>query len=103
MADRPDLQTLLEDILGSQNVYYDPPESVIMKYDAIRYSRTKIENTYANNSAYRQDDRYEVIAIYRRADSDLPKKISRLPMCAHERHYVSNNLHHDVFVLYYQN
>lgn len=101
MAERLDLQTLLENILGSRNVYFDPPESVKMQYDAIRYSRSKIDNTFANSSVYKQDNRYEVIAIYRNPDSDLPGKLSRLPMCSHDRHYVSDNLHHDVFTLYF--
>lgn len=101
MADRADLQTLFENILGSRNVYYDPPESVIMHYDAIRYSRRKIDNTFANNKVYRQENSYEVIVIYRDPDSDLPRKISQLPKCVHDRHYKSNNLHHDVFVLYW--
>lgn len=101
MANRLSLQTLFEELLGSRNVYYDPPESVKMHYDAIRYSRSDIVNTHANDSVYMQDDRYEVIAIYRDPDSELPRKISRLPKCAFDRHYVADNLHHDVFTLYY--
>lgn len=101
MANRPDLQTMLEELLGSRNVYYDPPESVKMQYDAIRYSRSKIVNTKANDSVYRQDNRYEVVAIYRDPDSDLPGRISRLPKCTHDTHYKADNLHHDVFTLYF--
>lgn len=101
MTNRPDLQTLFESILGSRNVYYDPPESVKMQYDAIRYSRKKIDNRFANNNVYKQDNVYEVIVIYRDPDSDIPIKISKLPMCNHDRHYVADNLHHDVFTLYY--
>ena len=100
MADRLTLQALLEEILGSRNVYFDPPESVKMQYDAIRYSRSNIDNTFANNAVYRQLNRYEVIAIYRNPDSDLPGKLSRIPFCRHDRHYVADNLHHDVFTLY---
>ncbi len=101
MANRLDLQTLLEEILGSRNVYYDPPESVKMQYPAIRYSRSRINNTFANNSVYKQDNRYEVTLIYSDPDSELPGKISRLPMCVHDRHYVADNLHHDTFTLHY--
>jgi hypothetical protein len=101
MASRLNLHEELCKILGTRNVYYDPPESVKMQYDAIRYTRKKIDNKPANNSVYKQDNSYEVIAIYRDADSDLPEKLSQLPMCSHDRHYVSNNLHHDVFTLYY--
>ena len=38
MANRLDLQALLEDLLGSRNVYYQPPESVKMNYPAIVYA-----------------------------------------------------------------
>lgn len=101
MANRLDLQTLFEELLGSRNVYFDPPESVKMNYPAIKYSRSKINTSFANNSAYKQDNRYEVIAIYSNPDSELPGRISRLPMCVHDRSYVADNLHHDVFTLYF--
>lgn len=101
MASRLNLHEELCEILGSRNVYYDPPESVKMQYDAIRYTRKKINNKFANSSVYKQDNCYEVTVIYRDADSDLPLKLSRLPMCSHDRHYVSDNLHHDVYTLYY--
>lgn len=100
MANRLDLDTKLREILGCGNVYFQPPSSVQMKYDAIRYSRKKIESTFANNSVYKQNDCYEVIAIYRDPDSDLPRKILQLPMCSHDRQYVADNLYHDVFTIY---
>ena len=100
MANRLDLDYKFREILGSGNVYFDPPESVKMKYDAIRYSIKKIDVQFANNSVYRQNNCYEVIAIYRDPDSDLPKKLLSLPMCSHDRHYVADNLHHDVFTIY---
>lgn len=100
MANRADLQTELEELLGSRNVYCDPPESVKMKYPAIRYSRSKIVNTFANNSVYRQKKRYDVVVIYDDPDSDLPDRVACLPMCAHDNHYVADNLHHDTYTLY---
>lgn len=100
MADRADLQTELEELLGSRNVYFQPPASVQIKYDAIVYSRKSIDNIYANNLVYKQDDAYEVIAIYKNPDSDIPKKLSRLPKCSFDRHYTADNLNHDVFTLY---
>ena len=101
MANRLDLQTLFEELLGSHNVYFDPPESVKMNYPAIKYSLSKINTSFANNSAYMQNNRYEVIVIYNDPDSELPGRISRLPMCVHDRSYVVDNLHHDVFTLYF--
>lgn len=99
MGSRLDLHATLCEI--ANNVYFNPPTSLQMKYDAIRYSRKNIENVFANNSVYNQHNCYEVIAIYRDPDSDLPLKLSRLPMCSFDRHYVVNNLNHDVFTLYY--
>lgn len=100
MANRLELHEKFCEILGTRNAYFDPPASVKMAYDAIRYTRKKIESTFANNAVYNQHDCYEVTAIYRNPDSDLPRKLSRLPMCSHDRHYVADNLHHDVFTLY---
>lgn len=100
MANRLDLDTKFREILGSGNVYYNPPASVQMHYDAIRYSLKKIENKFANNSVYQQNNCYEVTVIYRDPDSDLPRKILQLPMCSHDRQYVSDNLYHDVFTIY---
>ena len=92
---------MLEELLGSRNVYFDPPSSVQMKYDAIVYHRKKIDNTHANNSVYTQRNCYELVAIYEDPDSGLPLKLSALPMCTHDRHYKADNLNHDVFTIYY--
>lgn len=100
MANRLDLQTSFETILENENVYFDPPESIKMRYPAIRYSRKRIESKYANNAVYKRAECYEAILMYKDPDSDLPIKISQMPMCSHDRHYVSDNLHHDAFTIY---
>lgn len=89
------------DILGNRNAYYDPPSNTRMKYPAIRYSRKKLNIDHANNLAYIVKDCYELTLIYDDPDSELPHKLLRLPMCSHDRHYVADNLHHDVFTLYH--
>ena len=101
MADRLELQSLLEDLLGSRNVYYMPPETTKMKYDAIRYSKRTIQKTYANNGAYSMKDCYEIIVIAKLPDHPVIKKLLELPYCSHSNHYVAENLNHDVLTLYY--
>lgn len=101
MASRLELQTELETILGSRNVYFQPPESIRMSYPAIVYSRARIDNRHANDSVYKQDDAYEIIVIDRNPDSEIVRKISKLPKCRFDRHYKADNLNHDVFTLYY--
>lgn len=101
MADRPNLQTLLEELLGSRNVYFQPPESLKMNYPAIVYSLDNIENKHANNSVYDSRRRYAVTFITDDPDSRVIGELAYLQMCRFNRHYKSNNLNHYVFELYY--
>lgn len=101
MASRLKLQTLLETLLGSRNVYFQPPASVKMKYPAIVYSRKLIDNINANDGVYGQHIAYEVTVIDENPDSEIVIKISRLPLCRFNRHYKADNLNHDVFTLYF--
>lgn len=101
MATRVDLQNVLEELLGSRNVYYQPPESLKMNYPAIIYARKTIDNSYANNSVYKQNYAYEITVIDKNPDSEIVNKVSKLPTCRFDRHFKSDNLNHDVFTLYY--
>lgn len=101
MNSRLKLQTLLEELLGSRNVYYQPPATLRMKYPAIVYSRNDIETYHADDSVYLQKTGYTVTVLDKNPDSEYVGKISMLPMCSFDRHYVSDNLHHDVFTLYF--
>ena len=101
MATRVDLQNVLEELLGSRNVYYQPPESLKMNYPAIVYTRKTIDNSYANNSVYKQNYAYEITVIDKNPDSEIVNKVSKLSACRFDRHFKSDNLNHDVFTLYY--
>lgn len=101
MASRLELQNLLEQILGSCNVYYQPPASILMRYPAIVYSRSDIIATHANNNPYTLTNAYEIVLIDKNPDSQYVQKIMELPMCNYDRHYTSDNLNHDVFTLYF--
>lgn len=101
MADRLDLQSLLEELLESRNVYYMPPEGTKMQYDAIRYSKKTIIGDYANDRKYSLRDCYELIVIAKLPDHPVIKKLLALPYCSYARHYVADNLNHDVLTLYY--
>lgn len=101
MASRLDLQALLENLLGSTEVYFQPPASVFMSYPAIVYSRYDIVNTHADNRVYAQHTAYQVTVIDENPDSEIVKKVAMLPMCSFDRHYTADNLNHDVFTLYF--
>ena len=101
MADRLELHSVLQELLGSSNVYYQPPESIKMQYDAIRYSKKTIDSKYANDRKYSMIDCYEVIVISRLPDNPVIKKLLSLPYCSYDRHYVADTLHHAVLTIYW--
>ena len=101
MADRLDLQALLEELLESRNVYYKPPEATKMQYPAIRYSKKKIDVVHANDSNYLMRDCYELIVISRSPDNPVIKRLLGLPYCSYDRQYVADNLYHDSLTIYY--
>ena len=101
MHNRLNLHEVFCDILGSRNVYFQPPPSVKMNYPAIVYSRDEINNTFANNSVYNQSLLYQVTVIDKDPDSEIVMKVSRLPACKHNSSFQSDNLNHDVFTLKY--
>ena len=99
MPRRLKLQALLEELLGSRNVYFQPPESVKMKYPAIVYGLEDIKNTFANDRVYLSKRKYLITVIDEDPDSEIVEKISQLPTCRFNRHFESDNLNHDVFIL----
>ena len=100
MANRLDLHEMLCNVLGSRNVYFQPPESVKMQYPAIVYSLSGIKNNHANNKVYTQSRSYKIIVIDKSPDSIISDKISQLPYCKFDRSYISDGLNHYVYTLY---
>lgn len=101
MGQRLDLHSLLVSILGSEAVYFQPPENLKIEYPCIIYRRNRVETSFADNHPYSTTKRYQVMVIDRNPDSDIPDKISQLPLTIFDRHYVAENLNHDVYNLYF--
>lgn len=98
---RLELQKKFEDLLGNKNVYYQPPESFKLKYPCIVYNRDYIDTDYADDCSYRKQMAYEVLLIEKYPDSDFSMQIKAIPYCSFERFYISDNLYHTAFRLYY--
>lgn len=101
MAQRLELQALLESLLGSRNVYFQPPPSIQMKYPAIVYERDRLEIEHASNKPYKHEKRYQITVIDSDPDSDIPMKVAVLPKCSFDRFFTADNLNHNVFNLYF--
>ena len=101
MGLRTDLQVVLEQLLGSSTVYFQPPSNIQLIYPCIIYERSYWNTTFADNKPYALNKRYALTVIDRDPDSAIVDKVINLPMCSFDRHYVSDNLNHDVFNLYF--
>lgn len=101
MAPRQQLQDLLKTILGSDKVYFQPPANLQMVYPCIVYSRDAAHNDYADNGPYLHKKRYQVTIIDPNPDSDIPDLVALMPLCVFNRYFVNENLHHDVYSLYF--
>lgn len=101
MGSRLELQSKLENLLGVKHVYYQPPESLKLEYPAIVYSKSRINKSSANDSAYKFDTLYDLIVIDTRPDNPVINKLLELPYCSYDRSYKSDNLNHDSLSIYY--
>lgn len=102
MASRLELHEELCELLGSRNVYFQPPESVKLRYPCIVYQRNTGDTQFANNNPYTFKLQYMVTAITKDPDSELIEKIAwHFPMSRMDRHFTADNLNHDVFMIYY--
>jgi len=101
MGTRIELQTVLENLLGSRNVYFQPPETIKMDYPCIVYSKNSYFTKFADNKLYSKTKKYTVTVIDKDPDSDIPDRLLSLPLCSFDRHFTKNNLNHNVYSLYF--
>lgn len=101
MDRRLQLQAILEKLLQSSAVYFQPPSNVQMVYPAIVYQRDTADTKFAGNQPYSYTKRYQVTVIDKKPLGETADKVGHLPMCVHERFFVQDGLNHDVFTLYY--
>lgn len=102
MASRLELHSELCQIMGNENVYFQPPPSRRMSYPCIRYEINGVWTDNADNINYKIVNNYDVIVIDPDPDRIIYLKILRkFKMVKFLRSYVSNNLNHYVLSLYY--
>lgn len=101
MGTRLELHDVLVDVLGSSNVYFQPPETIKMEYPCIVYQRSSGDSIFADNQGYRFTNRYQITLIDKNPDSEVLDRLAVLPLCTYDRHYNTDNLNHDIFNLYF--
>lgn len=98
---RTELQTFLEELLGSKNVYFQPPESFKLKYPCIIYKLASINSRKANNEKYKTEKCYMLTLIDKDPDSEFVDKLQSIRYCNYDRFYIADNLNHWSFLFYF--
>lgn len=101
MGSRLEFQQELETLLGTRNVYFQPPASIKLKYPAIVYELGKMDPVKASNVVYLNRIAYDVTYIDKDPDNTMKDKLLRFPYSEFSRFYVSDNLNHYTFTIYY--
>ena len=101
MNKRLELHNKLVALFCNDRVYYQPPENLKMEYPCIRYSKSDITSRHADNINYVNKTSYEIVIIDKHPDNVVIEKILELPLSSYDRHYISDNLNHDVIRIYY--
>lgn len=103
MGQRTDLHAVLCNILGSNHVYFQPPENIKLVYPCIVYSREPNSDIHADDSVYVSTNRYSLTVIDQNPDTAIPDnlKCALKKYVKMDRVYVSANLNHYHFTIYY--
>ena len=97
---RLSLNRILKEVLGSDNVYFQPPESIRLNYPCIVYSISSGDTKYASNIPYKFDICYQITFMSRDPDDAIREKIAMLPMCRYDRALKTEDLNYDIFKIY---
>lgn len=95
------LDNLLKALLGSDNVYFQPPDDITMLYPAIVYNLDFESVSRADNVAYARKMRWSVTLISSDPMDPVREALADLPMCSFERAFPADRLNHQVFNLFY--
>lgn len=98
---RTDFQTLLESTLGHRRVYFQAPEATRLQPPYVVYDRESVDSDHADDIRYRSKIRYNVQLISNKADDPAWEQLHNLPYSSFDRHYISEQLHHDIFTIYF--
>ena len=101
MSRRLELHAKLAEFLGSDHVYFQPPESVRLTFPCIVYNLDDFDVKRANNKLYLGKDRYAVTLISKDPDWPNVRELLKWPLCSFNRFFTKDNLNHWTYEIYY--
>lgn len=91
---------MLEEILGTRNIYFQPPENLKLKYPCFVYEVSRFDRDFADNIAYRGSIGFSVTYITQKPDDERITALIKLPKTYFDRKYVVDNLYHYVYTIF---
>lgn len=102
MGRRQNLHDELKALLGTNNCWFQPPESIKLRYPCIIYELETPDVLRADDMAYRRVNKYGLTYITLNPDDPMIESIvDHFPMCRLSRPFTSDGLNHYYYDLYY--
>lgn len=96
---RNDLDSMLRG-LGIKNLYFQPSESIKIKYPCIIYKLDDIPTLSADDLHYKMNTIYQLIYVSKSPTDQMVHTLAGLPKCTFERFYTMYELNHYVYRIY---
>ena len=97
---RSELDSILRTTIGSTHVYFQPSESVKIKYPCVIYKLDNIPTLDADDLKYKMNTVYQLIYVTKSPTDPNVHKLAMLPRSSFERFYTIDELNHYVYRIY---
>lgn len=101
IMDRLTLQSKLESILGSSNVYFQEPPNTGMKYPCIVYSFNTVNVDKADNKPYILSGNWTITHMYKKLShaTIMEHMLHDFMGCTHDRRLITDGVYNDYYTL----
>ncbi len=100
MKTKDEIGDLLEEVLGSNRVYFQAPPNTGMKYPCIVYKFVRFNTMYADNKPYVVSGHWDIHHMYKDPSSDLKETFHlEVPFCEFDRRIVSDGVYNDYYII----
>ena len=101
MKRKNELSAILHTLPVHDEVHFQPPESIKLKYPCIIYKFDGYRDFRANDGRHITRERYLITHIYKDPTNNLRETIRSLFLYVDfDRMFINDNLYHDVYTVY---
>lgn len=97
---RAELHEELAEILGSRNVYFQPPAEAQLACPCIIYTLAKVNNKHADDITYKRNFAFKVTLIHSDPDNVIVDKLMDMKYSEFDTSFKTQGRNHYVFTIY---